>query len=87
MSTHSLTRTYQNTWPVTTNEDTLRLKAPASIVNESGLKITQVLADGHSSFGAEVEGIDWSQSIPDHLASEVSGLMNFMSKTPCNTSV
>ncbi|KAF9729144.1 hypothetical protein PMIN04_000199 [Paraphaeosphaeria minitans] len=76
MSIHNLTRTYQNTWPTTTNEGTLRLKAPASSINEGGLKVTPVLINGHSPFGAEIEGIDWSRPIPEALVNELVQLQN-----------
>ena len=50
------------------------LKAPDSVVNQSGLKVTPVLVNGGAPFGAEVEGVDWSQPICDALVSEVSKL-------------
>lgn len=63
MPTHILTQTYQNTWPTTTKEGTLCVRAPTSKTDEGGLNITPVLANGDAWFGAEVEGVDWSQPI------------------------
>ena len=71
MSIYNLTRTYQNTWPEKTIEGTLRLKPAASTINEGILKITPILTNGDSPFGAEIEGIDWSSPIPEALVQEV----------------
>lgn len=70
MSFHNLTQTYENTWPRTKNEGVLRLKASA--FNEGGLEVTPVLVNGHSPFGAEVEGVDWSLPFPEDVVNEAS---------------
>lgn len=72
MSIQNLTRTYQNTWPTSRGEGTLRLKAVPLSIDEDGLQVTPVLENGNAPFGAEIEGIDWTRSISDALVKKVS---------------
>lgn len=62
---------YENTWPRAgaRNSDAAHTK-----LQEHSLTVTPILTTGSSDFGAEIDGIDWSQSIPPEIVKQVSSL-------------
>jgi alpha-ketoglutarate-dependent 2,4-dichlorophenoxyacetate dioxygenase len=52
----SLPRAYPNTFP--------SAEQSHQPIQDGHITITPVLHDEHSSFGAQIDGIDWCQSLP-----------------------
>jgi alpha-ketoglutarate-dependent 2,4-dichlorophenoxyacetate dioxygenase len=71
MPTHDFTRTYVNTWPASGNQGTLYLRGAPATMKHGDLTVKPVLVNGDSAFGAEIEGVDWSQAIPEELVRQV----------------
>lgn len=69
MSTQTLVRTYENTWPATGNL-VLDASGPKSF-QDGDLTVTPVLSDGQSEFGAEIEGINWAQPVSESAIHQV----------------
>lgn len=73
--THSTTMSrtfitkYENTWPQAAAKDP---DVAHTKLQEGQLTVTPILTTGSSNFGAEIDGIDWSQSIPPEIVKQVS---------------
>lgn len=76
MALQSFVRTYENTWPATNNQGTLSSRGAQSTIQHGDLTISPVLVVDDSSFGAEVEGVDWSQPIPESLVRQLVELQD-----------
>jgi alpha-ketoglutarate-dependent 2,4-dichlorophenoxyacetate dioxygenase len=61
---HIHIRTYENTCPANKN-------SRPNAIREGELTIEPVFQDDQSSFGAEVSGVNWSESIPKDMVAQV----------------
>ena len=67
----TLTTTYQTTCPARRNPAVLHLGGPPEPFEDGSLTITPVMSSGGSAFGAEISNVDWSQSIPVDIVTQV----------------
>ena len=74
----SLPRTYENVFPPS-NQQTLKGRVGThQPIQEGHITITPVLHDEQSCFGAEIEGVDWSQPLSTEEVEKVSRVYDSM---------
>ncbi|KAL1901813.1 hypothetical protein Sste5346_001516 [Sporothrix stenoceras] len=66
------TTVYPNTWPPQLKDG---LRTPPSY-KEGGLTIQPILQSGDSSFGAEIQGVDWSRPVSGEVVQQLISLQD-----------
>lgn len=68
----SLPRTYENTFPPTNKQSNEIRGGHHQQIFDGKITITPILNDQNSSFGAKIDGIDWSCPLPTQDVKKVS---------------